>query len=104
MDNGPNLTGDLPKRLRTLGAKVTPAHDFTKEGLELLADAVELADEAALAAIESHGRLTDWDKPGERGYDIAGEPVEADAAYLERRGLLRRTPMAPTLVILQPDV
>lgn len=90
------MTGDVAGDLR----RGCFFGNLSDDARELLATAVELADEAAIAAIESHGRLTDWDNPGERGYDIAGEPVETDAAYLEGRGLLRRTPMAPTLVIV----
>lgn len=72
--------------------KVTP---------EIVQMALDIADQAAESAIESHGRRTD--KEG-RWYDIAGEPVEDDATYLEARGLLKREPWSMgTLVCLVSD-
>lgn len=51
---------------------------------EIYQMALDIADEAAESMIESHGRRTD--KEG-RWYDVAGEPVQADVAYLKARGL-----------------
>jgi hypothetical protein len=68
---------------------MTPEATPLKIDPEIVSMALDLADEAATSAIETHGRRTD--KEG-RWYDIAGEPVEQDALYLEKRGLLTREP------------
>jgi hypothetical protein len=58
-----------------------PLNDVTPEIVNM---ALDIADEAAESLIETHGRRTD--KEG-RWYDVAGEPVQPEVAYLKARGL-----------------